>query len=332
MGERITQVENKMREASIFAHSKLKSHTETCMYAGSCNRRGIRAHAIQRLGPLKLLEEGGKVVAPDQVVGKSVSEGPGMKVSKVGWKNAMIFRGLCEPHDGEVFKPIDMPAGGQLNYSDFEQTFLLGYRGCLKAVYELRRRIKWQRFGAEKAEVLGLVAKGSPNPFRIQEQHFRSTAKPAEEFRQNLDTAYLNSNYSRLKHEMIEIPGPGKCAAASGAFYDRDDGNGNPAFMTVNLIPETNQHILLLSFLPAQRDAHQPYIDLLRSKFGKSLRELVSRLILLRVRSFVLRESLWDSFSSQQKQKITNSLMTQSYPGDLAGQTDPHLNLFEPLI
>lgn len=34
MRERIDEIENKMRQASIFKHGKLKGHAETCMYAG----------------------------------------------------------------------------------------------------------------------------------------------------------------------------------------------------------------------------------------------------------------------------------------------------------
>ena len=56
---------DKMREASIQAYNKLKRYPGPCMFPIKCNNPSIRAHAVQRKGPLALVAEGGFVLAPD---------------------------------------------------------------------------------------------------------------------------------------------------------------------------------------------------------------------------------------------------------------------------
>ncbi len=314
-----------MREASIRTHNKLKSYRGPCMYPIKCNNPSVRAHAVQRRGPLALVAEGGFVVAPDKEGAKNLGDEPQMRIKRTGWKEATTFRGLCSNHDS-MFAPVE---SGTLNYSDSEHTFLLAYRACMKTVYELNRGVLWQQFGAEELEKQGLIPPKQINPLRIQAQHFAAAARMAEAFKDILDKAYLGGAYTRLEDEVFDVPGQGGVVASSGMFADRDEPGGAPAFMMVNLVPEAKRHVLLISYLRAQREAHRPYIDMIKTRFGLSLRQQISRLVVMRLRSFALRPSMWRSFPSGQQEAITAALARPEFAGDLAGGSDPKVNLFE---
>ena len=317
---------DEMREASIRAHQKFKSYREPCMYPGGCTNPSVRAHAVQRKGPLALVAEGGFVAAPDIEVAKSLDDDPEIRINaRTGWKKATTFWALCKQHD-DMFVPIE---NGPLNYSHSEHTFLLSYRACLKSVHDLHRNARWYEFGAEQLEKRGLVPPRAVNPMRVQAQQVAATNRPAEHLKDLLGKAYLACDHARLEHEVFGVPGVGGAVAASGMFYDRKDANGTPAFLIVNLVPEANRHVLLLSYLRGQRDAHQPYIDLINTRFELSLRQLISRLLVMRIRSFALRPSLWNPFTSAQRGAIKNALAQPAYPGDLAAVSDPNINLFE---
>lgn len=169
----------------------------------------------------------------------------------------------------------------------------------------------------------------SINPLRILAKQSAAVVKPAVDLKDQLGKAYLASDYACLEHKVFEVPGPRAMLAASRIFYDRDYAKGSPAFMIVNLVPEANRHVLLLSYLRGQRDAHQPYIDLINTRFELSLRQLISRLIVMRIRSFALRPSLWDSFRPAQQETIKAALSQPPYPGDLVEVSNPRINLFE---
>lgn len=319
---------NQMREASIQKHNELKSHAEPCMHPSGCTKKGRWAHATQRKGPLKLLAENGHLVELEKEVAKSPEADPTIEAKKVGWKRATAFRAVCEDHDGPMFKPID----DGIDLQSPEHKFLLAYRACMASLYKQRVGVKWHEFGERKAAELGLSASSETNPFEIHRVHFTNQASKFEAVKSPLDSAYMANNFGRLQHEVFGVESSSPSVAASGMFSDRDASEGEPAFMMVNLIPKTNGHDLLLSFLPEHSSLHKPYVDLFNRKFAKQRRELTSRLLILRIKLFALRPSLWKQFSEEQQAVIKEALDTEPYAGDLAGLMDPKLNVFEPVL
>lgn len=330
--ERLRNAGDKMRELSIRKHGKLKSYRSRCMHPdGNCNRKGDWAHTVQNKGPLDLLVEHGRVLAPDKEVAKNILEEPRIDLQDAGRNSATAFRGLCGQHDKELFDPIDVSGSQTLDYENDKQMFLLAYRASMKNAFDHDRGVRWQEFGASTAEQLGLVPRKNINPLRIQAQQFKAIARKTERFKRRLDKEYLASNYGVLGHEIIQVDGSGARVAASGAFSDRE-ADGEPAFLVVNLVPETNRHVLVLSFLEEHRGVHAPYLDLFRSKFGRGLRKLTSRLLMLRLRSFVVNPVVWRTFPSLQQEEIRKSLSQPVFPGDLVQVPNSRINLFEAVV
>ncbi len=98
------------------------SHKE-CLHPdagkGSCSKKIIDAHTIQKKGPLKfIIDDSGHVFCfRTDKSGKD-------ELAKLGWQKASTFKGFCGKHDKEMFSVIeDFPYIGSK-----KQCFIAGYR------------------------------------------------------------------------------------------------------------------------------------------------------------------------------------------------------------
>ncbi len=107
----------------LIAELKSKISHKECMHPdannGSCNKKIIDAHTIQKKGPLKSIADESNHV----FCFRSDQDGKD-EISKLGWQKASTFKGFCAKHDKEMFSPIeDQPYCGSK-----EQNFIAGYR------------------------------------------------------------------------------------------------------------------------------------------------------------------------------------------------------------
>lgn len=107
----------------LIAELKAKISHKECMHpeasSGSCIKKIIDAHTIQKKGPLKAIADESNHVfcfRTDQN-GKDV-------ILKLGLQKASTFKGFCGKHDKELFSPIE----DKLYSGSKEQSFIAGYR------------------------------------------------------------------------------------------------------------------------------------------------------------------------------------------------------------
>lgn len=107
-----------------------------CLAAGGCTEPPISSHALQRKGPLRVLERDGHVYML-KLEGKLGHASVPM-ARLVGTRTASTFPGLCARHDSELFLPIE---GADMSSPTPEQLFLVSYRSMLCECYARRRRL-----------------------------------------------------------------------------------------------------------------------------------------------------------------------------------------------
>lgn len=102
----------------------------------------IDSHSIQDSRILEVLAENNHVVHitfDKSCISKSTQKNPIMpycKYETISIHKASVFKGLCNKHDTEIFRPIDVEA---LDMDNKEHVFLLTYRSVMK---ELSTKIK----------------------------------------------------------------------------------------------------------------------------------------------------------------------------------------------
>jgi hypothetical protein len=97
----------------------------------ACNEKPIRAHSIQNSRVIELIQGHGHVMMPRYRI---KNDKPMLELAKIGRNEASTFTGLCEKHDGEIFKVIDTKP---LDVSNDEQLTLLAYRSVMREMHAL---------------------------------------------------------------------------------------------------------------------------------------------------------------------------------------------------
>jgi len=206
--------------------------TETCWHPlapGECSLENgkpkiTKAHSIQNNRILKAIAKDGYTTMFDRLS----ADFAGVEIHK---NIASTFRGMCNKDDG-VFEPID-----KFPFTNTpQQRFLFAYRSFLYSMHIKHQVSYYTDYGPE-----WLV------DFKANKDIF--------------DHALLTEDWSRVEGGKIQIPNfyP---IAASGSFYLEYDFEGKAIphsdsrmeFIHVDLFPEVNRTIFLISYL--KEDAH----------------------------------------------------------------------------
>lgn len=225
-----------------------------CIYdTGSCGDV-IRSHTIQNGTILDILSHNGHVAMIRPKNGKIDLD------ENVSRHSASIFTGLCNSHDTQIFKPIDLLPGEAFDIGDVQKLTLLAYRGALKEYFEKQGNVKtFEKFLKilKKRDLVNLEQmipytkkfKGH-FPFEsINEMVFfemlvgtyRSLID-IEPFFNELRAAVDLSNSSNIQHDIIELDREIEWAASSlctpNIFFDNTE--------TVNTLrPNEDDHIAI---------------------------------------------------------------------------------------
>jgi hypothetical protein len=272
-----------------------------------CPHPPIASHSIQRAGPISLLsDETGHVL----VLNTTFKLGS-MKADmvRVGINDATTFPGLCPQHDSAIFRPIDVAP--LLDPSD-EQMFLLSYRSVLRELYTARwsfnQLIQSVGLAFEKGAAGQLLA------FALA--HFvRSSWATAR-------LAKLAAYYGRALQDQVFLVRHliGKniwCLPfAVSAYFEpvfNHDGSRMPAavgsdigpFMTLNVVPQPEGSIVVLSCAPEHRDLLDGFLAPFRAaKDELAFIEIVWEVALRYCENIIVAPMYWNVVPDEIKSNI----------------------------
>jgi hypothetical protein len=198
----------------LIAELKSKISHKECMHPdaknGSCNKKIIDAHTIQKKGPLKFIAD-----ESSHVFSFGLDQNGKDEISKIGWQKASTFKGFCGKHDKEMFSPIeDHPYTGSK-----QQSFIAGYRAVALEYFKKISVVKGLPFMSQS------VDRGMPYEAQIKFQRYLSSMKQGffkgiDDFKETL-SIYKNShdlqNYDNFESLSIFFTGELN-VAVSGCF------------------------------------------------------------------------------------------------------------------
>lgn len=91
---------------------------------GTCSRRIIRAHTVQRRGGLAAIAENGHVISAKAAFEGLFKNNGEIVPREIGVRSASTFMGFCSHHDTEMFRPVE---AGTVSLTP-EVCFLLSFR------------------------------------------------------------------------------------------------------------------------------------------------------------------------------------------------------------
>jgi hypothetical protein len=326
------------------------SRYELCLYPSTprCANKASAAHSIQNNGTLSELSYRGHVYMIE--TRPMIGERPDLPdFEKRGRNEATTFKGLCNPHDSGLFRPID---NNPLNLNDSEHVFLLTYRSVLKEAHaseHSRRATESVYADLKRAGIL-------PSSSSLDDA---AAAKPGEDAdalmleKRKMDELHLASKHGKVSHEVVTLPSRSPSLAVSG-FFSAENTNGRERWCALNVFPANGEHLVVFSYRSFNELAvRNAFLNDLGRVKGRDRERLASKLILERSSNFVVRPSLVGAYTPPQRRAIRNyfwgsTTLQQArfldgvQPGwgaelaekvvEITGgidENDPRLNLFE---
>lgn len=191
-------------------------HPRTAIDA--CNKI-VSAHTIQRSSVLGRLVDRTNHVRSFYRPELDETKG-GLRLHRIGWREASTFTGFCSKHDNLVFKPLEKSAFT----GSPEQCFLIGYRALCHEIY--------QKTGLLKADPIlrSLVDRGVPPEVQREIQEMwtaleagtRSGLEDFEKLKGVMDEQLLSGMYSGWSRAVVNFRGE-LCVASTGAVSPNRD-------------------------------------------------------------------------------------------------------------
>lgn len=291
---------------------------------GSCTNQPIRAHSIQRQGPISLLSRDGHVVMLRQRL--DLEKGPTIAFESVGVKKATVFTGLCAEHDSTLFERIDLHP---LRVDDAKSLFLHAYRAVLRETHVcLEAAAKLQSVYQKQCD-LELVDRNVPTRGGLFAVERIVVAYETWLYKEHIDRALLQGDLAVLSHDVIDLGETGPCIGVSSLFsLDEVQVANDSARVALNVIPVPGGTYAALSYIDRDRDAARAWLRPVLEATGRRQRYLLSRLILERSDNIVINPALYAQWSEERREVVRSFFATTILKNETDFQ-DEGLNLFD---
>lgn len=279
---------------------------EGCLYPTGtteppCANKASAAHSIQNNGVLSELAYDGHVST--MITQPMLVENPILPdFESRGRNEATTFKGLCNPHDGPLFSPIEH---NPLDLAEPEHVFLLMYRAALKETHEAEhtQKVTETVFGIlRKDDVLPAASK--LDDAIIQKPASDATAMAVE--KRKLDNMLITKSYEQVDRAVVELPCRSPSLAVNG-FFSAGNFGGRECWCALDVFPMGGKHLMVFSFRKHNELAvRNAFLNRLGPAKGRAREQLASQMILANSSNFVVCPTLVDNYTPQQRRSIRN--------------------------
>lgn len=315
-----------MNEFKNSIYTQLKKKYDKCLCPQSdCTEDCIKAHSIQNGKILDQLASNNHVIMA--VTKLDIDQEPEITFKKVGRNQATTFTGLCQKHDSELFRPIDI---GDFDVSNQQKKFLIAYRSVIR---ELHTRIKVSRDLQTISNKFIELGKCDPNKLNkpmLEATMALANAYDLYKYKYVYDNMYNSNLFTKIEHECIRIDR--NCPLAVSSLFDPIKSlirlkRLEPKFIVLNVFPQKKDTIILLSYLGDHQKDLRPYANEIINASGEYQLYLLSKTILRYCENFVISPEHFNLFSQQKIDAIKNFYLATVTQIDL-DRNDENLMLF----
>jgi hypothetical protein len=265
-----------------------------------CRKKAIKAHSVQNSRVLDLLCQQGHVICIALAHDKK-SE-PSFQFKRNGRNDATTFKGLCNSHDTEIFKPIEC---NPIDYDLDEHLFLISYRSIL---WECHAKIS----AARKYSFISNKIKGDitntlleSSEFNMQRDAFIIEAWRECQHKLKYDFIYEYKAYEHIRNNFWIINTNQPTIAAAAVITAGKTKIDDFSRATLNVFPLNKyQTIILLSWLiDDDLDVARYFENLLIPK-DCSREIIISKLLIQNSENFVISPKVFGTWSEEKKSNI----------------------------
>lgn len=297
---------NKMKGAMF--NSFLVESTKCLEPTETCTEELIDSHSIQDSRILETLAENNHVIHitfDKSCIPKSTKDNPVMPYCKydlISIHKASVFKGLCNKHDTEIFRPIDVEI---LDMDNKEHVFLLTYRSVMK---ELSTKIKIAGMTQSNflAKVdLGEISREVPTIEGMYAVQLYASAYEMYEYKKIFDEKYLAREFDSLYSRYLILDGI-PTFATSAVFTPieialKEDAEEK---LCVNIFPYQGKVFVLFSCLNEDAVYLDKYVDEIFNATDYYQKYLISKLVLRNCENTVFAPNYYNQWSQTKKDAI----------------------------
>lgn len=320
---------NKMKGAMF--NSFFVESTKCLEPTEMCTEELIDSHSIQDSRILEVLAEDNHVIHitfDKSCISKSTQDNPitpYCKYDSISIHKASVFKGLCNKHDTEIFRPIDVEV---LDMDNKEHVFLLTYRSVMK---ELSTKIKVA--GMTQSNFLSKVDLGEipgdvPTIEGMYAVQLYASAYEMYEYKKLFDEKYLSKDFDSLYSRYLILDG-NPTFATSAVFTPMEMALKEDADekLCVNIFPYQEKVFVLFSCLNEEAIYLDKYVDEIFEATDYYQKYLISKLVLRNCENTVFSPRYFNGWSQPKKDAILDYFHDTMY-GDLADYENTELYLF----
>lgn len=320
---------NKMK-GSFFKAFEIES-TKCLEPTGCCTEELINSHSIQDsriLEKLALDNHVIQIVFDKSIVSNATPNTyaqPKCIFEPISIHKASVFKGLCNKHDTEIFKPIDVE---ELDLNNKTHVFLLTYRSVLK---ELSSSIKGaamnQSFYLDKVK-LGETPGDIPTIDGLIPVSMFMKAYDCNEYKILFDKDYLTKSYENIAWRYLIFEN--RATFATSAIFtplEMATKEDEPERICVNVFPYNDKMYVLFSCRKEDEHYMNLYIDNIFNANEYYQKYLISKLVLRNCENTLISPLYFNTWSDTKKDTILQYFHNTFY-SDMINYENENLYLF----
>ncbi len=320
---------NKMKHA-FFKTFSLKS-TKCLEPTETCTEPLIDSHSIQDSRILEVLAVNNHVIHitfDKSVISKAKIDDikePTCKYESISIHKASVFVGLCNKHDTEMFRPIDVE---DLDMENKEHVFLLTYRSVLKELASsLRAATMNQSIYQSKIE-LGEVDDDAFTIDSLMPVIYFERAYDFYQYKKLFDADYISKCYENIYWKYLVFDNQ-PTFATSTVFTPMEMAinKEDPERLCVNVFPYKNKMYVLFSCRKEDKISLDNYVEEIFRSNESYQKYLISKLILRNCENTVIAPKYFEQWSDEKKDTIIY-YFNKTMNSDLIGYENTDLYLF----
>lgn len=297
----------------------------------TCTEELIDSHSIQDSRILEALAENHHVVHitfDKSCISKSTPENlvmPYCKYETISIHKASVFKGLCNKHDTEIFRPIDVET---LDMDNKEHVFLLTYRSVMKELSaKIKAAVMTQANYLAKVD-LGEISGDVPTVEGLYAVQLLADAYEMYEYKKVFDAKYLENDFSSVYSRYLMLDGePTFATSAVFTPVELASKENSSEKLCVNVFPYQGKVFVLFSCLNEDASYLDKCIDEIFEATDHYQKYLISKLVLRNCENTVFSPSYFNEWSQTKRDNILKFFHDTLY-GALVNYENADLYLF----
>ncbi len=297
----------------------------------TCTEPLIDSHSIQDSRILEALAVDNHVVHiafDSSCVSKSTIDSvvePTCKFEPISIHKASVFVGLCNKHDTELFRPIDVE---DLDMENKEHVFLLTYRSVFKELVSSMNAATMNQYMYQAKVDLGELPGDVPTIEGITPVLYINKSYDFYLYKKLYDVDYLSRCYDNIVWKYLIFDS--KPTFATSAVFTPMEmaiNKEEPERLCVNVFPYKDKMYVLFSCRKEDESYLENYVGEIFSANEEYQKYLISKLVLRNCENTVFSPAYFNEWSNKKKDIIIKYFM-DTYYSDLIGFENKELYLF----